>query len=100
MQLIFRYNKRNREERIDYVERGNSRSGDSSGAGEKGDFPGGGQQFRWNRKNPPKRHWTGQRKPTLETFFRLSEALGMAASDLMREIEKEIQKENDKQEEK
>ena len=76
MQLIFRYNKRNREERIDYVERGNSRSGDSSGAGEKG------------------------RKPTLETFFRLSEALGMAASDLMREIEKEIQKENDKQEEK
>ena len=35
----------------------------------------------------------GQRKPTLETFFRLSEALGMAASDLMREIEKEIQKE-------
>ena len=42
----------------------------------------------------------GQRKPTLETFFRLSEALGMAASDLMREIEKEIQKENDKQEEK
>ena len=35
----------------------------------------------------------GQRKPTLE-------ALGMAASDLMREIEKEIQKENDKQEEK
>ena len=27
----------------------------------------------------------GQRKPTLETFFRLSEALGMAASDLMRE---------------
>ena len=93
MQLIFRYNKRNREERIDYVERGNSRSGDSSGAGEKGDFPGGGQQFRWNRKNPPKRHWTG-------AFFRLSEALGMAASDLMREIEKEIQKENDKQEEK
>ena len=56
MQLIFRYNKRNREERIDYVERGNSMSGDSSGAGEKGDFPGGGQQFRWNRKNPPKRH--------------------------------------------
>ena len=50
MQLIFRYNKRNREERIDYVERGNSRSGDSSGAGEKGDFPGGGQQFRWKRK--------------------------------------------------
>ena len=35
----------------------------------------------------------GERKPTLETFFRLSEALGMAASDLMREIEKEIQKE-------
>ena len=90
MQLIFRYNKRNREERIDYVERGNSRSGDSSGAGEKGDFP--------------RTHLSaierGQRKPTLETFFRLSEALGMAASDLMREIEKEIQKENDKQEEK
>lgn len=56
MQLIFRYNKRNREERIDYVERGNSRSGDSSGAVEKGDFPGGGQQFCWDRKNPPKRH--------------------------------------------
>ena len=29
----------------------------------------------------------GQRKPTLETFFRLSEALGLSASDIMREIE-------------
>ena len=41
----------------------------------------------------------GRRKPTLETFFRLSDALGLAASDLMREIEKEIQKENEKQKE-
>ncbi len=32
----------------------------------------------------------GQRKPTLETFFRISDALGMKASELMREIEKEI----------
>lgn len=33
----------------------------------------------------------GQRKPTLETFFRISEALGMKASDLMAEIEAEIE---------
>lgn len=32
----------------------------------------------------------GQRKPTLETFFRISDALGMKASELMQEIEKEI----------
>lgn len=32
----------------------------------------------------------GLRKPTLETFFRISDALGMKASELMREIEKEI----------
>ncbi len=30
----------------------------------------------------------GTRKPTLETFFRISAALEMKASDLMREIEK------------
>lgn len=30
----------------------------------------------------------GARKPTLETFFRISAALEMKASDLMREIEK------------
>lgn len=35
----------------------------------------------------------GMRKPTLETFFRLSDALGMAPSELMREIEKEIAQE-------
>ena len=33
----------------------------------------------------------GERKPTLETFFRISEALRMQPSELMREIEKEIQ---------
>ena len=32
----------------------------------------------------------GERKPTLETFFRISEALRMQPSELMREIEKEI----------
>ena len=100
MQLIFRYNKRNREERIDYVERGNSRSGDSSGAGEKGDFQEVVSSFAGIGRTHLSAIERGQRKPTLETFFRLSEALGMAASDLMREIEKEIQKENDKQEEK
>ena len=100
MQLIFRYNKRNREERIDYVERGNSRSGDSSGAGEKGISQEVVSSFAGIGRTHLSAIERGQRKPTLETFFRLSEALGMAASDLMREIEKEIQKENDKQEEK
>lgn len=33
----------------------------------------------------------GVRKPTLETFFRLSEALDLKASDLMREIEAELE---------
>ena len=33
----------------------------------------------------------GARKPTLETFFRLSEALGIKPSDLMREIENRVQ---------
>ena len=34
----------------------------------------------------------GVRKPTLETFFRISEALGMNASELMKAIEDEIKK--------
>lgn len=34
----------------------------------------------------------GARKPTLETFFKISEALGMNASDLMKAIEDEIKK--------
>lgn len=33
----------------------------------------------------------GARKPTLETFFRLSEALGIKSSELMREIENRVQ---------
>ena len=33
----------------------------------------------------------GQRKPTLETFYKISEALGMSASDLMKAIEDEMQ---------
>ena len=32
----------------------------------------------------------GQRKPTLETFFRISEALDMKASDLMAQVEAEM----------
>ena len=32
----------------------------------------------------------GQRKPTLETLFRLAEALDMPASEIVRQIEKEI----------
>ena len=32
----------------------------------------------------------GERKPTLETFFKIADALGMKASVLMAEIEKEI----------
>lgn len=34
----------------------------------------------------------GTRKPTLETFFKISEALGINASDLMKAIEDEIKK--------
>ncbi len=34
----------------------------------------------------------GARKPTLETFFRLAEAMNMPASTLLAEIEKEIKK--------
>ena len=33
----------------------------------------------------------GVRKPTLETFFRLAEAMDIAPSELMRKIEKEMQ---------
>jgi len=32
----------------------------------------------------------GLRKPTLETLFRLAEALDMSASEIVRQIEKEI----------
>ena len=32
----------------------------------------------------------GERKPTLETFFRISQALEVSASDLLRSIEKEL----------
>lgn len=35
----------------------------------------------------------GERKPTLETFFRLADALGMPASRLMEKIEKTIDEE-------
>ena len=34
----------------------------------------------------------GERKPTLETFYRISYALGVKPSFLMAEIEKEIEK--------
>ena len=34
----------------------------------------------------------GVRKPTLETFFKIAEALGVLASVLMQDIEKELQK--------
>ena len=34
----------------------------------------------------------GERKPTLETFFRISEALRIPPSELMHEIEVEVQK--------
>ena len=33
----------------------------------------------------------GQRKPTLETFYKISEALDIRASDLMKRIEKEME---------
>lgn len=34
----------------------------------------------------------GERKPTLETFFKIADALSMPASALLAEIEKEIKK--------
>lgn len=34
----------------------------------------------------------GERKPTLETFFRISGALGIRASDILRTIEAEIER--------
>ena len=34
----------------------------------------------------------GERKPTLETFFKIAEALGIKASVMMAAIEEEIQK--------
>ena len=34
----------------------------------------------------------GERRPTLETFFKISEALGMAPSTLMKVIENELNK--------
>lgn len=36
----------------------------------------------------------GLRKPTLETLFRLAEALDMSASEIVRQIEVEIQSQN------
>ncbi len=33
----------------------------------------------------------GARKPTLETFFRLAEAMGIEPSELMKRIERELQ---------
>lgn len=36
----------------------------------------------------------GLRKPTLETLFRLAEALDMPASEIVRKIEEEIQPQN------
>lgn len=39
----------------------------------------------------------GQRKPTLETFFRISEALDMKASDLMAQVEAEMESRGKKQ---
>lgn len=37
----------------------------------------------------------GERKPTLETFFKLSEALSIKPSELMNLIEQRIEKQND-----
>ena len=34
----------------------------------------------------------GERRPTLETFFRLAEAMSISPSELMKQIETEIQK--------
>ncbi|MCD7873297.1 MAG: helix-turn-helix transcriptional regulator [Clostridiales bacterium] len=36
----------------------------------------------------------GERKPTLETLYRISCALGVKMSDMIREIEKEIDEKN------
>ncbi len=33
----------------------------------------------------------GARKPTLETFFRIADALGVSPSEIVKEIEKEIE---------
>lgn len=38
----------------------------------------------------------GQRKPTLETFFKIAEALNIIPSKLMQEIEVEIAAKNDR----
>ena len=37
----------------------------------------------------------GERKPTLETFFRISEAMNISPSDLIKKIESEISDSND-----
>ncbi|MBQ6093439.1 MAG: helix-turn-helix transcriptional regulator [Clostridia bacterium] len=37
----------------------------------------------------------GQRKPTLETFFKLSDALNVKPSELMKLIEERIENQND-----
>ena len=34
----------------------------------------------------------GERRPTLDTLFKLASALGMSPSDIVREIEREIEK--------
>lgn len=34
----------------------------------------------------------GERRPTLETFWKIAEALGMKPSELMAEIERELEK--------
>lgn len=34
----------------------------------------------------------GERKPTLETFFKIADALGVKASAIMAEIEKELER--------
>ena len=36
----------------------------------------------------------GERKPTLETLYRLANALDVNMSDIMREIEKQLEKDN------
>ncbi|MBR6314191.1 MAG: helix-turn-helix transcriptional regulator [Clostridia bacterium] len=37
----------------------------------------------------------GERKPTLETFFKLSDALNIKPSELLKLIEEKIEKQND-----
>ena len=34
----------------------------------------------------------GERRPTLDTFYKIAEALGMKPSELMTEIEREVEK--------